>query len=135
MLLLMLPILPRQLIFKLMSMNNVMEAQPTSAMRLELQAKNVALPTDGELTTLSTTFNAWLTSAFYEAGGRADALSWVDLYNVLDDDSSGFITFDEVRSCLAPRTVSLLGAHSLLSLSQAWMVRITSCCTRRRGSA
>ena len=80
----------------LMSMNNVEEAPRTSEIRAELNAAGVPLNTDDELTSLSTTFNAWLTSAFYEGGGRADALSWVDLYNFMDDDASGFVTYDEV---------------------------------------
>ena len=80
----------------LSSMNNVVEAVPTSEIRAELNAAGVPLNTDDELTSLSTTFNAWLTSAFYEGGGRADALSWVDLYNFMDDDASGFVTYDEV---------------------------------------
>ena len=80
----------------LMSMNNVEEAPRTSEIRAELNAAGVPLNTDDELTSLSTTFNAWLSAAFYEGGGRADALSWVNLYNFMDDDASGFVTYDEV---------------------------------------
>ena len=89
-----------QLQSTLTSMNVAIASTPTFEMRAELESAGVALPAEEELNVLSTQFNEWLTAAFYELGGKVESLSWKDLYNVMDDDASGFLTFDEVRTSI-----------------------------------
>ena len=105
---------------ELSSLNAAIASTPTSEMRAELELAGMALPAGDELSALSTTFNAWLTAGFYEGGGKADALSWVDLYNFFDDDGSGFLTFDELCRVVRTRCKKKANDISDESLRALW---------------
>jgi len=74
-------------------------------MRAELEANGVALPGADELRALSKTFNKKLEAARHKIGSmRArddahskDAASWYNLFREIDEDGSGFVTYDELE--------------------------------------
>eukprot|EP00325_Prymnesiales_sp_UTEX-LB-985_P005232 CAMPEP_0174699598 /NCGR_PEP_ID=MMETSP1094-20130205/4830_1 /TAXON_ID=156173 /ORGANISM="Chrysochromulina brevifilum, Strain UTEX LB 985" /LENGTH=784 /DNA_ID=CAMNT_0015896965 /DNA_START=84 /DNA_END=2440 /DNA_ORIENTATION=+ len=70
-------------------------ANDTAQMREELTAAGVELPSEEALKRLSQSFHAWLERARREQG-KGTTTSIVTLFKELDDDGSGFITFDEL---------------------------------------
>merc|ERR550514_1939932 len=76
-------------------MGSAIACQPTSEMRVELDEMEVAFPTDDELTTLSEKMNVWLEED-RELHGRGHSVTWFNLFAEVDQDGSGFITYDEL---------------------------------------
>ena len=66
---------------------------PTSEMRAELEAAGVALPAGEELTAFSSVWNTGLETARAKMGN--DGFSWFMLFKEVDEDGSGFVTYDE----------------------------------------
>ena len=69
-------------------------ALPTSEMRAALEAEGVALPDDAELGQLSTLLCEQLMH-YRDLNGRK-GLTWFSLFQEIDLDSSGYVTFDEL---------------------------------------
>ncbi len=75
-------------------LGRALESTPTAEMRASLEAEL----TDDELTELSKQFNEWLEHSIY-ASNRSTH-SWFNLFKEVDDDGSGFITFDEFEDVI-----------------------------------
>ena len=80
-------------------MGGAIASQPTSEMRAELESLGVSFPTDDELTTLSEKMNVWLEED-RELHGRGHSVTWFNLFAEVDQDGSGFITFDELENVI-----------------------------------
>lgn len=65
----------------------------TNDIKAELEAAGVPLPTDEEVTELSRQFNGRLAEAM-----RGKTGTWYTLFKEVDDDASGLITYDEMRT-------------------------------------
>lgn len=86
--------------FSFVSHGEVLEQTPTTTLRAELAAKGVSLPDSGRLDKLSRLFNERLEEARTKALGNQATqtnVSWFQLFNQIDKDGSGFITYDEMR--------------------------------------
>jgi Ca2+-binding EF-hand superfamily protein len=101
---------------------------PTFEMREALEIEGVALPTEDELKALSHTFNKMLEAArvsastssrsFSEQQGRG--VSWFKLFNEVDMDRSGTVTFDELQR-VARSKVGIKASHiSEMQLRALW---------------
>lgn len=71
-------------------------APSTEEMRDRLQAAGIGLPGEEELMELSKTYNAGLERA--RKLKNKEGFSWISLFQELDDDGSGFISYDEVST-------------------------------------
>ena len=73
------------------------EATPTAQMRAELQEAGVLLVADDELLSLSKLFYEGLEAVRIEVGTKNQGnVTWHNLFTQIDDDGSGFITYDEL---------------------------------------
>ena len=79
---------------QLAAMSAVIEATPTSEIRRELEETAVSMPTDEELVGLSRSFNGWLEALLKRR--MLPSYSYYALFKAIDDDGSGFITYDEL---------------------------------------
>ena len=77
------------------SMTAVIEATPTIALRQELEAAGVPMPSQSELQSLSVQFNEWLEALIHKRNLPATH-SYFALFKALDADGSGFVTYDEL---------------------------------------
>ena len=68
---------------------------PTKQLRGELAADSVGLPNIDELKRLASDFNTWLEAARRDQG-KGKATSVFSLFKEVDEDGSGFITYDEM---------------------------------------
>ena len=73
-----------------------LDCQPTSEMREELEEAGVSLPTEAEMDDLSKKLNVWLDEARV-LHGKGNAKTWYNLFSEVDEDGSGFITYDELH--------------------------------------
>ena len=80
-------------------LGQVIQSQATKDMRAELQAKGVELPGDEELTDLSKEFTRWLEDYRYKAK-LGTQTGWGVLFKTVDEDRSGFVTYDELQNVL-----------------------------------
>lgn len=72
---------------------------PTIEIRGELRAAGVDLPDDSQLNDLSCCLNGWL-DEYRHRERKPKAHSWFNLFCEIDEDRSGFITFDELREAI-----------------------------------
>ena len=77
-------------------MTRALDCQPTSEMREELEQAGVSLPTEAEMDDLSKKLNTWLDEARV-LHGKGNAKTWYNLFSEVDEDGSGFITYDELH--------------------------------------
>ena len=97
--------------------NNAIASQPTSEMRAELEAAGVVLPTADELEHIARRFNDWLEAA--RKRENKETHSWFQMFNDLDEDGSGNITFDELRHATRSRlkvTPSMLSEEAIKAM-------------------
>ena len=80
-------------------MGRALDSQPTAEMRVELEAAGFALPDADGLKELSTKMNQWLEQYRHDQG-KDSSSTWFQLFSILDEDGSGYITFDEFRSVI-----------------------------------
>jgi len=76
-------------------------SKSTTDMRAELDKLGVPLLDPSEQLALSQKFAVWIEAARYD-DGKAKSTSWYSLFKAVDNDGSGFITFDEF--CKVVRT-------------------------------
>ena len=96
---------------------DVSYAVPTAEMRAALVAEGVEPLDDAELKRLSGIFNEGLEAV--RKRQNKDGFSWFSLFTEIDEDGSGFVTFDEwSRVCRATLELppSRLSEHSLRGL-------------------
>ena len=74
--------------------NRALDSQPTSEMRAELEAQGMALPGEEEMAEHSRQLNEWLEHLRFKRNKPAST-TWFNLYAEVDEDGSGFITYDE----------------------------------------
>ena len=103
--------------FSFIAQGEVIESQPTTEMRAELEANGVSLPGDSRLEEMSEVFNKKLSDA-YKAGQSTTKIQgnalWYQLFREVDEDGSGYVTFDEfevvARRKLAIKKKDLTGS-------------------------
>ena len=78
-------------------MKRVDNSHPTKVMREELEALGIALPDPEEQLRLSKLFNEKLEIWRFEEH-KGVSVSWFNLFAEIDEDGSGYVTFDEVRN-------------------------------------
>ena len=103
------------------NMDVALESTPTSEMLSELEAANFALPTDDELTELSKRMNGWLEQKRHDEG-QARSHTWFNLFKEIDQDGSGYVTYDEFYNVIR---FDLKKSHkeiSTKSLKALWCV-------------
>jgi len=83
-------------------MSAVLECTPTDKIREELVSAGIDLPGDEELKLYAKSMNEWLEKARYEKG-LAKSTSFFNLFREVDEDGSGFLTFDEFRKVVRER--------------------------------
>ena len=86
--------------FSFVSHGEVLQQTPTTTLRAQLAAKGVVLPNSERLDKLSRLFNERLEEARTKALGNQATqtnVSWFQLFNQIDKDGSGFITYDEMK--------------------------------------
>ena len=103
-------------------------APPTAVMRAELHEKGMSPPGEAELLAWSRLFNEHLTYSrsvsstagrtFSERKGKA--AEWVQLFNEVDEDRSGTITFDELKRVVRKKLRLPRGSLSELELRSLW---------------
>ena len=64
--------------------NAAIASQPTSEMRIELEAAGVTLPDDAQLTQHSEQLNEWL-EEMRHADGKEHSTSWFNLFAAIDE--------------------------------------------------
>ena len=82
-------------------MKRVDNSHPTKVMREELEALGIALPDPEEQLRLSKLFNEKLEIWRFEEH-KGVSVSWFNLFAEIDEDGSGYVTFDEVRNVCSP---------------------------------
>jgi Ca2+-binding EF-hand superfamily protein len=107
-------------------MSEAEPSQPTAEMRRDLRDKGVALPNDDELISLSESFNAWIEAYRHEHHLPPVSGSWHHLFKIVDQDGSGFITFDELTTCVRQRLRKGPSAISHVTLKALWCALDTS---------
>jgi hypothetical protein len=83
------------------NMGEALASQKTKDMRAELEGKGVAVPEGDELKEISKMFNKRLEKSYADGqtGSHHATLghgSWYNLFREVDEDGSGFVTFDEL---------------------------------------
>ena len=99
-------------------MNRAIDSTPTAVMLEELKAAGIELPTDEEITKLSEKICLWLAEYRRQVLCAESKPSWYNLYALLDQDGSGFITCAYVQRELV-RTRPLAYCTQLLLLANA----------------
>ena len=84
---------------ELARLGQALHVMPTKEMRQELERLGVALPDDAELTELAERFVNWIEDWKYKTH-KDPSHTWANLFNVFDEDKSGFVTFDEMQKCV-----------------------------------
>ena len=79
------------------NMGGALECQPTAEMRTELEEAGVEVPEGQDLLELSQRFNSWLEQHRHDKG-LAPSTTWFNLFAEVDQDGSGYITFDEMTN-------------------------------------
>ena len=105
--------------FERHGMGGAIASTPTSEMREELEVLGVSLPTDDELTELSTKLNKWLEDD-RELNGRGSVVTWFNLFAEVDQDGSGFITYDELEDVIRHKLRKGQKVISDISLKALW---------------
>lgn len=80
---------------QLSQLNAQLESQPTTEMKVELAAAGVALPTDEELTPIAENLVNWIED-YKHNENLPPSMSWANLFRTLDEDGSGFVSYDEL---------------------------------------
>jgi hypothetical protein len=70
----------------------------TAEMRAELASRGIDLPGEAELTRLSQRFNLWLEEKRMRDDHTMQSTSWFNLWKLLDDDGSNFVTYGAERA-------------------------------------
>ena len=81
-------------------MGRAIDSTPTAVMLEELKAAGIELPTDEEIMKLSEKICLWLAEYRRQVLCQESEPSWYNLYALLDQDGSGFITFDELTNAI-----------------------------------
>ena len=100
------------------NMNVAIESQSTESMRAELLGKGIEMLDDTQLTALSIKLNSWIEFYCYEK--KLPHGSWFTLFNVVDKDHSGFVTFDELTFCIRSLLKKGKGELSSDDLKALW---------------
>ena len=101
-------------------MMEAIASQPTADMRIELEKAGVAIPNDEELTSLSKRFSGWL-EARRHLEGKAASTTWYNLFAEVDQDGSGFITYDEMRRVVRQKLRVKAAEFSDRALKSLWV--------------
>jgi len=81
-------------------MGRAIDSTPTSDLLRELEEAGVPLPGEKEMVSLSRMLNKEIEKYRKTVLGQESAPTWYNVYAVLDQDGSGFITYDELTNTI-----------------------------------
>lgn len=81
-------------------MGRAIDSTPTSDLLRELEEAGVPLPGEKEMVSLSRMLNKEIEKYRKAVLGQESAPTWYNVYAVLDQDGSGFITYDELTNTI-----------------------------------
>ena len=88
--------------FKELSKNRALEPPPTKELKQEVEAAGVAIPAGDELKAWAEKLINWIED--YRTDQQLGVShSWNNLFRTVDEDGSGFVTFDELLRCIRGR--------------------------------
>ena len=102
-------------------LNRALEAQPTAEMRAELAKQGVPLPDEQGLTELSKKIFHWIEDWKYREY-KDPSHNWVNLFAVLDEDKSGFVSYDELAKCMRSTLKVKEKALPTTAIKALWVV-------------
>ena len=80
-------------------MSRALDCTPTHELLAELEKTGIALPSEAELLDLSRKLNKWL-AEYRVLHGQNSKASWFNLFALVDQDGSGFVTYDELTNAI-----------------------------------
>lgn len=80
-------------------MSGAIASSPTAEMRKQLAAQSIPIPSATELVSYSQKMNTWINDWRREQN-KEPSHSWFNLFKEVDNDGSGFVTFDELVTCV-----------------------------------
>ena len=80
-------------------MSRALDCTPTHELLAELEKTGIALPSETELLDLSRKLNKWL-AEYRVLHGQNSKASWFNLFALVDQDGSGFVTYDELTNAI-----------------------------------
>ena len=95
-----------------------LDSMPTVEMKKTLKNKGLTLPTDSELLEYSKKMNAWIEAWRHDQRKEASH-TWFNLFKEVDNDESGFVTFDELVTCVRrelKKTPDVISQNELMAL-------------------
>jgi Ca2+-binding EF-hand superfamily protein len=101
-------------------MGRALDCTPTAKLLEELEQAGVPLPSRSEMLELSRTLNRWLADYRYTILGENSAPSWFNMYAVLDQDGSGFITYDELTNAVRQKLKRIESEMPQRSIKALW---------------
>merc|ERR1712146_683888 len=100
-------------------MGGALPCKPTIDMRKELELDGEGEFNEDDLNKMSRKMSKWIEEYRYQQN-LPKSHSWFNLFKEIDNDSSGFVTFDELQTCVRQELKKTQKTVPLKELRKLW---------------